>query len=206
MARRDHITLIERTMEDNEATCLIACCDCLLSLHRSEGFGRAPAEAMFFGKPAIATGWSGNMAYMNSEVSVPIRYHLVPVPPGEYLEWQDQLWAEPDEDHAVEALSHLVRHPEEARRMGEAARLHMLQHFSDEVLGQRYVSQFRELAALPCRNAVDRRCRISTHRRLASMSAMVPSSRGAVPQHLTGLLTSRCQNPILPEPASTDWP
>jgi len=73
MARRDHITLIERTMEDNEAKCLIACCDCLLSLHRSEGFGRAPAEAMFFGKPAIATGWSGNMAYMNGEVSVPIR-------------------------------------------------------------------------------------------------------------------------------------
>lgn len=51
--------LIERTMTDNEVKNLIALSDCLISLHRSEGFGRGPAEAMFLGKPVIATGWSG---------------------------------------------------------------------------------------------------------------------------------------------------
>jgi len=144
--RARHVTLIERPMDDNEAKSLIACCDCLLSLHRSEGFGRTPAEAMFFGKPTIATGWSGNMEYMNPRVSVPVRYRLVRVAPDAYLEWRRQRWAEPDEDHAVEALSRLVRDPAEARRLGEAGRRHMLRHFSDEVLGERYLARFRAIA------------------------------------------------------------
>ena len=75
----DRVTVIDATMKDNEVKNLIRCCDCLLSLHRSEGFGRGPAEAMFFGRPVVATGWSGNMEYMNADVSFPVGYRLIPV-------------------------------------------------------------------------------------------------------------------------------
>ena len=44
---------------------LMAAVDIVLSLHRSEGFGLVPAEAMQLGKPVVATGWSGNMDFMN---------------------------------------------------------------------------------------------------------------------------------------------
>ena len=69
------------------------CCDCFLSLHRSEGFGRGPAEAMFFGKPVIATGWSGNMDYMAPGTAFPVRYRLLPVGRGAYPFADGQVWA-----------------------------------------------------------------------------------------------------------------
>jgi glycosyltransferase involved in cell wall biosynthesis len=42
--------------EDNAA--LLNSCDIVLSLHRAEGLGLVPAEAMLCGKPVIATGWN----------------------------------------------------------------------------------------------------------------------------------------------------
>ena len=39
--------------------------DCYVSLHRAEGFGYTLAEAMWIGKPVIATGYSGNVDYMS---------------------------------------------------------------------------------------------------------------------------------------------
>jgi len=37
-------------------------------------------EAMALGKPVIATGWSGNMAFMDHTNSCLVGYGLVPVP------------------------------------------------------------------------------------------------------------------------------
>ena len=41
-------------------------CDCFVSLHRAEGFGLNIAEAMFLGKPVIATDWSGTAEFVNA--------------------------------------------------------------------------------------------------------------------------------------------
>ncbi len=54
------------------STHCIAVCDCFVSLHRSEGFGLAIAEAMAFGKPVIATHWSGNADFMDSITIQPV--------------------------------------------------------------------------------------------------------------------------------------
>ena len=142
----DHATLIADQMPDNEMKNLVRCCDCLLSLHRSEGFGRGPAEAMFLGKPAVATGWSGNMEYMNHEVSFPVAYRLIPVGHGEYPHWQDQLWADPDIDDAAAILVRLVDRPALVKAVGERAARHMRRNFSDRVLGLRYRDRILDLA------------------------------------------------------------
>jgi glycosyltransferase involved in cell wall biosynthesis len=139
--------LIDRTMSDNEIKNLIRCCDCLISLHRSEGFGRGPAEAMFLGKPVIATGWSGNMDYMNARVSFPISYRLIPVIRGEYLFEDGQVWAEPDASEAADVLVKLIDNPHRGTRMGRKAQRHMLKNFSDAVLGRRYRERFMEIAS-----------------------------------------------------------
>jgi glycosyltransferase involved in cell wall biosynthesis len=67
-----------------EMSQLIGLCDCYVSLHRSEGFGRGPAEAMLQGKPVIATKYSGNTDFMNADTSFLVDYRLVPVAEGEY--------------------------------------------------------------------------------------------------------------------------
>lgn len=135
-------TLIDATLSNNEAKNLVRCCDCFLSLHRSEGFGRGPAEAMFFGKPVVATGWSGNMEYMTPRVSFPVAYRLVPVRAGEYPAHEGQVWAEPDVDHAVRCLLRIVDDRAAARALGQRARAHMERRFSDRVLGWRYRKRF----------------------------------------------------------------
>ena len=143
----DRVTLIDATLRDNEAKNLVRCCDCFLSLHRSEGFGRGPAEAMFFGKPVIATGWSGNMDYMWPGTAFPVRYTLLPVGRGAYPFADGQVWAEPDVAHAAELLAGLIDDPAGAQAVGTRARAHMLANFSDVVLGARYRARFEAIAA-----------------------------------------------------------
>jgi len=150
----ERMTIIETTLTSNEVGNLIQCSDCFLSLHRSEGFGRGPAEAMFFGKPVIGTGWSGNMQYMEPDVSFPVRFRLVPVKPGEYPEFDNQVWAEPDVAHATELLIALADDPALRRSVGQRARTHMRRNFSDEVLGARYVRRLRRLMLWPWRRGI----------------------------------------------------
>ena len=83
---------------------LIASCDSYISLHRSEGFGLGLAQAMYMGKPAIATGYSGNMEFMNHNNSFLVRYNLTELLQdcGPYE--KGNVWAEPDIDHAAELM------------------------------------------------------------------------------------------------------
>ena len=58
------ITVLTRTGSYAQALAICeACCDCFVSLHRSEGLGMGPMEAMLLGKPVIITAWSGSMSY-----------------------------------------------------------------------------------------------------------------------------------------------
>lgn len=85
---------------------LYAVCDAYVSAHHAEGWGLGLSAAMSFGKPVIATGYSGNMQFMDEGNSLPVGYELAPVS-DEMLERiplfrPGMLWAEPNlEDLAV---------------------------------------------------------------------------------------------------------
>ena len=53
--------------------------DIYLSLHRSEGYGLSIREAMLHGLHVVATGWSGNMDFMQGDLAHAVPYELVPV-------------------------------------------------------------------------------------------------------------------------------
>jgi len=74
-----NIKLIDERISRRELTGLIENSDSLISLHRSEGFGLTLAEAMFFKKPVIATGYSGNRVFMNKDNSFLVDYCLKPL-------------------------------------------------------------------------------------------------------------------------------
>lgn len=94
------ITMLEGVFDTNEIKSLYLACDCYVSLHRSEGFGLTLAEAMGYGIPAIATGYSGNLEFMTNDNSCLVNYELVEVG-GSYHGQLNQFWAEPDISEAA---------------------------------------------------------------------------------------------------------
>lgn len=74
-----NIYIIAETLSRDAVNGLIDICDAVVSLHRSEGLGLLCEEAMFYGKPVIATGWSGNMDFMTKDTACLVNYKLVPV-------------------------------------------------------------------------------------------------------------------------------
>lgn len=114
---------------------LQACCDILISLHRAEGFGLAPAEMMFLGKPVIATGWSANTDFMTADNSFPVRYQLQPLAQAVGVYPAGQLWAEADTDHAAWCLTRLLDDPVLRRETGIRAAADIRRQLSPEAVG-----------------------------------------------------------------------
>lgn len=107
-----NVRIETREMAVGEVHALTACADIVLSLHRSEGFGLVPAEAMLLGRPVVATGWSGNMDFMDADSAALVPFTLVPAQdPRGVLEVPGAVWAEPDVGAAAEALRRLADDP-----------------------------------------------------------------------------------------------
>lgn len=83
--------------------------DVYISAHHAEAWGLPLSEAMAAGNPVIATGFSGNMFFMNDENSFPVRYHETSVSDAMLravpLFTTDMRWGNIDEGH----LAYLLR-------------------------------------------------------------------------------------------------
>jgi glycosyltransferase involved in cell wall biosynthesis len=165
------IRVLDRTLGYEELMRLYASCDVLVALHRSEGLGLHLMEAMSLGKPVVATGWSGNMDFMNSENSIPVRYALVPVRSGhdayaEEMGREGQRWAEPDIDDAARALRALHGAPERRRAMGATAAAEMAERRRRFLCGSSFDALEAALvSARPDAARLDRALRRSVARR-----------------------------------------
>jgi glycosyltransferase involved in cell wall biosynthesis len=115
---RSNIILMDGYLSQIENHTLTALADCYVSLHRSEGFGLTIAEAMALGKPAIATGYSGNLEFMTAEnsylcpsVRCSVGAEREPYP-------ADSHWSEPDVNSAATLLRRVYDCRDEARARG----------------------------------------------------------------------------------------
>jgi glycosyltransferase involved in cell wall biosynthesis len=131
------IHVIERRMRRPEVLALMNACDCYVSLHRAEGFGRGIAEALLLGKQVIATGWSGNLDYCQEPRVGLVRHKTIPLKRGEYFHGEGQQWAEPDLDHAAELMRDIRQRPRDTS-IGQP-------DFSPSSVGARYAKRLREI-------------------------------------------------------------
>ena len=144
-AMTNDVELASPTQTIRQAALLMGECDCFVSLHRSEGFGLPPAEAMSLGKPAILTNWSGNTDYMTSDNCVPIDYELVTLERDHGPYKAGQVWAEPDLEQAAHWMRKLVAEPELANQIGLRGQQTISSQFSPAAMGTIIRARLQEI-------------------------------------------------------------
>jgi glycosyltransferase involved in cell wall biosynthesis len=114
--------LRDTRLDDFQMRSLLARLDVYVSLHRSEGFGLALAEAMAVRTAVVATGFSGNLEFMDAECARLVNSREIvtdrsfgPYPRG-------TRWADPDVEHAAEILRELHLDSALRRELGERGR------------------------------------------------------------------------------------
>jgi len=145
IARGANIVLIHRLFSRSAYLGLIQLCDCFVSLHRTEGFGPGMAEAMLLGKPVIATRYSGNLDFMNSENSMLVDYRRVEITEDHGAYTKGNFGADPSVDQAASYMRQVFENRAAAAALGARAQTEMLKTLSLQGAGQRMLERIREI-------------------------------------------------------------
>jgi glycosyltransferase involved in cell wall biosynthesis len=126
-----------RPLSRDDLMRLVAAADCYVSLHRAEGFGYTMAEAMFYGIPVIASGYSGNLEYMGPENSflVPCHEQVVEVPDGPFQ--RGSVWADPDLEGTTESMRRIFNDRALAKQVGDRGRETVMSKLTAEAVAER---------------------------------------------------------------------
>lgn len=137
IADNKSIIIIEEILERDQLYSLMNCCNCFVSLHRSEGFGLTMAEAMYLGKPVIATAYSANTEFMNLNNSFPVKYDLIKTGDLYYFSTEKDIWADADVDHASEQMSLVYNDKNIAAAIAQRGQSDVKKFLSPEVMGEK---------------------------------------------------------------------
>lgn len=159
------VFLLEDYLDATHRDALVALCDCYVSLHRSEGLGLTMAEAMAWGKPVIATGYSGNLQFMTEQNSFLVPWTPTTIPPGAEPYPAGGIWADPDLGAAARLMRSVIDEPEVAAARGARAAADIEMLHSPAAAGARIAAALAESA--PRRRA---RSRIALTARLEKVA------------------------------------
>lgn len=144
-AEGSNIRIIDAVYSPDEVLSLMDACDAYVSLHRSEGLGLTMAEAMLLAKPVVATGYSGNVDFMDNDNSLLVPYTLEklgrPIPPYD----ADSEWAEPSLSDAAQAMRRLFDDQNWARELGLRGQLSARHNLSLERAGRKIALRLEEI-------------------------------------------------------------
>lgn len=104
---RSDIVFVDGVLDREDQHRLLELSDCLVSLHRSEGFGLHLAEAMHLGTPVIATRYSANLDFMDDDSSLLVDYTMIHPSSAQPVYSTESLWADPDIKHAAQQMRRL---------------------------------------------------------------------------------------------------
>ena len=116
---RSDVTFLEGDVRPGEIIGLINAADCYISMHRTTAFGVNMARAALAGKPLIATGYSGNLAFMG-DLGLKVDYSLERVGNGDSFAPDHAQWAKASIDDAVDKMRVVAN---DYSRCSEAAQL-----------------------------------------------------------------------------------
>ena len=150
LAKQDkRLHIIEETLPRAELLSLYQACDCFVSLHRAEGFGRGIAEALQLGLRLIVTDYSGNVDFCRlaefSNRIKRIQYRLVKVGTGQYPYAENQVWARANKRTAAMAMVEVFAEVKTSKGKLMAVPEGGWPMFSPEQVGRRYLERLNEI-------------------------------------------------------------
>jgi glycosyltransferase involved in cell wall biosynthesis len=126
-----NVRVIDEVWPYADVQSLIAGADVLVSLHRAEGFGLTPAEAMALGTPVLATAWSGVLDFMDETCALMVASQPTPVDDPQKV-YHGQSWAEPDLEAAAAGLARLRDDAGLRGRLAAAGRARVAERLSPQ--------------------------------------------------------------------------
>ena len=120
IGNRTDVVIVDSYLSSYVTTCLLARTDCYVSLHRAEGWGLTIAEAMAVATPVVATGYSGNMDFMDTTCAYVVPGRLVPIPSTTGTYAGAGRWADPDLGMAAKLIRKVSEDAVAAENMGLA--------------------------------------------------------------------------------------
>lgn len=133
---KSNIKIVEKIYQKIELNEIISKCDCYVSLHRSEGFGLTMAEAMYYNKPVIATGYSGNLQFMNNNNSFLVPFDITVNTKNVINYKKDTVWAKPSLNKAAEFLKFVFTYKSEATAISLVGQKEIFDNLSLLKIGQ----------------------------------------------------------------------
>jgi glycosyltransferase involved in cell wall biosynthesis len=133
------VIVLERSLSYAEMVALYLAVDCLVSLHRAEGLGLCLAEAMWLGRPVIATAYSGVLDFAAPETACLVRHEFIDVRPGDYPHAGGQRWADPDLEEAGRWMRRVARRPAWAAALAKRGQERVREQFDPEAGGRRWI-------------------------------------------------------------------
>jgi len=127
-----NVRIVDEVWPYAEVQALIAGADVLVSLHRAEGFGLTPAEAMALGTPVLATAFSGVLDFMDKACALLVPGRPIAVDDPQRIYRGRQTWCDPDPAAAAAALTRLRGDPAFGRRLGQAAKARVARQLSPQ--------------------------------------------------------------------------
>ena len=114
------LVVLDQPLAATDVPRLYRAADAFVLASHGEGWGRPYMEAMAMGLPTIATGWSGNLEFMNDDNSYLVGYKLVDAPANSWL--KGQRWAAPSVGDLRRTMRKVYEHQSEAAAIGKRAR------------------------------------------------------------------------------------
>ncbi|GFK93752.1 Alpha-monoglucosyldiacylglycerol synthase [Fundidesulfovibrio magnetotacticus] len=138
----DRVLFTECVLSREDTYDFLKSLDVYVSLHRSEGFGLTCAESMALGLPVIATGYSGNLDFMDSTNSILVPAEIIetdraygPYPAG-------TVWGDPDIAAAGAGMRALLN-SDKRKSLGSAARQSIFQTLNPDRIANLVRSNLR---------------------------------------------------------------
>lgn len=131
-----NIIFLDKYLSRNEIIQLENRADCYISLHRSEGLGIPLIESMMLKKPVIATGFGGNMDFMNSNSAFLVKYDVEKLKSSIGPYPKNTSWAVPSIDHAASIMKSVYEKRSMADIVGEKGYLKIAELYYPEKISK----------------------------------------------------------------------